>query len=177
MTRLSRSRVRPVCSGGAVGTTELPRSSNRPLGLVRRRHSPTPARNRCVLDDVIRIAGVVHRKTRTPFGVAHHCCPELRICRQARIISSNREQCDEPQALLASDMQSPMLGKHVLVAAQVIGVGGRTAHHLTPPGHDIASVLVAHLAAKQWCEQVVILDKVVNRPNHRSKAGRPPAQS
>jgi hypothetical protein len=40
----SRRRVRPVCSGDAVGTTELPRSSNGPLRLVRRRHSPTPAR-------------------------------------------------------------------------------------------------------------------------------------
>jgi hypothetical protein len=64
-------------------------------------NSPTPARNKCVLDDVIGIAGVVHRQTRTPLGIAHHCCPELRISRQAGVIRRTRKQCDESQALLA----------------------------------------------------------------------------
>jgi hypothetical protein len=44
------------------------------------------------------------------------------------------------QALLADYVQSAMLGKHVHVATQGIGLAGGTAHHLTPLGHDADSL-------------------------------------
>jgi hypothetical protein len=44
------------------------------------------------------------------------------------------------QALLADYVQSAMLGKHVHVATQRIGLAGGTAHHLTRLGHDADSL-------------------------------------
>src|SRR4029453_1450516 len=116
------------------------------LALIGRGHAPTPTRNRCMLDNVVGVAGVVYREARTPFGVAHHRRPELWVVRQAGVIGRPGQQRDETQALFTGYVQSPMLGDHVLVAAQGFGVGRRTAHHLAPPRPDVAAMLITTLA-------------------------------
>jgi hypothetical protein len=70
------------------------------------------------------------------------------IRRQINVLSCTRKECDETQALITGNVQAAMLRKHVLTATQMIGVAGRTAHYVTPRGHDIAAVLITHLATK-----------------------------
>src|SRR6186713_1566724 len=127
-----------------------------------------------MLDNVVGVAGVVYREARTPFGIANHRRPELWVVRQAGIIGRPGQQRDETHALFTGYVQSPMLGDHVLVAAQGFGVGRRTAHNLAPPRHDVAAMLITHLAAEQWGHQVIVLDEVIE-PTQPALEGRPPA--
>jgi hypothetical protein len=130
-----------------------------------------------MLDDVVGVAGVVHRQAGTPLGVSHHSCPELGIVRHGGFIGCTGQQGDKAQALFAGDVQPTMLGQHVLVAAQPFGVAGRTAHHFTPPGHDVAAMLITHLATPQGRQQLIVFDEVVE-PTQPTLKGRPaPAQS
>jgi hypothetical protein len=59
----------------------------------------------------------------------------------------------------------------VLISAQALGVRRGSAHHFTPPGHNIAPVLLTHRAAKQWCEKFFVLDEVVE-PTQPALEGR-----
>src|SRR5918995_6726947 len=54
-----------------------------------------------------------------------------------------------------------MFREHVLVSTQAFGVSRGSAHHLTPPSHNIAAVLITHRSAKQRCEKFFALEEVV----------------
>jgi hypothetical protein len=67
--------------------------------------------------------------------------------------------------------------EQVVIAAQSIGAVCRTAitpHH---PVHDIAAMLLTHLAAEQWPEQLVIIDEIVEPAQPALEPLPPPAQS
>src|SRR5215211_1882581 len=134
---------------------------SKPLRLVRRCHTPTPPRYGCMLDNVVGVAGVVHRQPGSPLGVPHYRGPKLGIVWEKGFIGCTRQQCDEPQTLLGGNPQPAMLRQHVLVSAQAFGVRRGSAHHLTPPSHHISAVLITHRAAKQRCEEFFVFDEVV----------------
>ena len=56
-----------------------------------------------MLDDVIGVAGVVHRQPGSPLGVPHHRGPKLGILREKGFIGGPGEQCDE---IVGSDWSS-----------------------------------------------------------------------
>ena len=60
-----------------------------------------------------------------------------------------------------------MLTQHVLIAAVLLGVLRRASEDLGPPGSDVAPVLFMHAAREEWREQLILLDPVVERVDHR----------
>ena len=126
-----------------------------------------------MLDDVVGVAGVVHREAGAPLGVPHHRGPELGIVREKGIIGCTGEQRDEPQTLLGGNPQPTMLSTacaRIRPGLSVYAAGPPiTSHHqvtTSPP------VLITHRAAKQWCEKFFVLDEVVE-PAQPALEGRP----
>src|SRR5215204_3089585 len=87
-----------------------------------RRLAPTPARYRCALGDFGSWLGIVHREPTAPLGVRDERRAELRIVREARVVGGEAHQRHEAMPLLGLDREPSMVGEHILVAAQLIGV-------------------------------------------------------
>jgi DNA-binding PadR family transcriptional regulator len=62
-----------------------------------------------------------------------------------------------------------MLYGHPLIATELTGVLRRAAEYLAPPGGHIAAVLCVHAAREERREQLILLDPVVERVDHRIK--------
>ena len=92
--------------------------------LIRGSHPPAPSRHRGVLGDGRARLGVVERKARAPFDVAHERRPELRIVRKRRVVGGQAHQRREPEPLFGCDPEPAVMTQHALVPAQGLGVGG-----------------------------------------------------
>ena len=94
-------------------------------GPVRRRDAPAPARDRCVLDHLGAGLGVLQRQAGAPLEVADQRRAELRVGRQVGVVGRQAHRRREPVPLLGGDPEVAVVREHPLVAAELVGVGGR----------------------------------------------------
>ena len=62
------------------------------------------------------------------------------------------------------------MGKHAGVAAEALGVVGRSAQHLGPPRDNVRPVVLGDAAWKHRTEQVIAFDAVVERIDQASNS-------
>jgi hypothetical protein len=100
------------------------------LRFERRRLAPTPARDRCVLDDLGAGLRVVLREPRSPLNVGNERRTKLRIVGETGVVGGEAHQRREAESLLRRDRQIVVLGKHSLVATELVGVERWSAEDL-----------------------------------------------
>jgi hypothetical protein len=145
---------------------------------VRRRDAPAPPRDGRVRRHGGARLRVLDRQPRPPLRVAIRAArnsgsagsPASSAARLSSV--TKRRRCS---SLIA---RSPVLGHHVLVAAELVRIRRRPAHHLAPPRRHVRPVLGAHPPAEDRGEQRVALPRRRRRPRASARnAASPPAHS
>jgi len=108
----------------------------------------------------------VHGQPGAPFQVADQRGAELRVGGQVRVVSGQAHQRGEPESLVGGDAHVAVVGEHGRVAAEPLGVPGRAAEHLAPPGGDVLAVGRTYTTGEQRAEQVVALNPVIEAADH-----------
>jgi len=74
--------------------------------------------------------------------------------REPRVVSGEAHERREPEPLHGRDPEGRVVREHGRVAAEPLGVAGRPAEHLAPPGRDVLPVLRADPAWEKRAEQI-----------------------
>ena len=80
----------------------------------------------------------------TPFEVGDEGGAEAGIGGQSDVVGGVDHAGHPSPSLSLGEGEVAVLGEHVLVAAEFIGVGGRSAEGLGQPGGDVAGMLRIH---------------------------------
>jgi len=100
-------------------------------------------------------------QARAPFDIGDEGGPELGVVRKPSVVGCEAQQRGEAKALIRCDPEPAVVAQHALVSAQLLGVPGRAAEHLAPPGSDVRAVLLADAAGEERRQQLVAFDTVV----------------